>query len=148
MSAPDRRPRVLVVDDEPDIRRIVRLLLERDGSFEVVGEAPNGLVGVETAQDLEPEIILLDLMMPKMGGREALPLLGKHVPRAMIVVLSALDEETEGGPAKAAGAFGYLEKTALGETFAADMQDLYGQFCRALEGETVVAPASAMENAH
>lgn len=145
MTEQDRKPRVLVVDDEPDIRRIVRLLLERDGSFEVIGEAPNGVEGLELAQELQPDVVLLDLMMPKMGGREALPLLGKHVPRAMVVVLSALDEETEGEPAKAAGAFGYLEKTALGESFAAEVNDLYRQFNRALEGETVVAPASALE---
>ena len=139
------KPRVLIVDDEPDIRRIVRLLLERDGSFDVVGEAPNGVEGLELAQELEPEIVLLDLMMPQMGGREALPLFGKHVPRAMVVVLSALDEETEGEPARAAGAFGYLEKTSLGESFASEVAELYEQFQRALEGETVVAPASALD---
>ena len=135
------RPRVLVVDDEPDIRRIVRLLLERDGSFEVVGEAPNGAEGVELAQQLEPDVVLLDLMMPTMGGREALPLLGKHAPRSMVVVLSALDEETEAAPTKALGAFGYLEKTALGEGFADEVTRMYREFERALSGETVVAPA-------
>lgn len=144
MTEADDRPRVLVIDDEPDIRRIVRLLLERDGSFDVVGEAPNGVEGVEAAKELQPEIVLLDLMMPKLSGREALPLLGKHVPRSMVVVLSALDEKSEGEPARALGAFGYLEKTSLGENFAAQLADLYEQFCRALDGETVVAPASAI----
>ncbi|HEX9888694.1 MAG TPA: response regulator transcription factor [Nitriliruptorales bacterium] len=143
MADTDRKARVLVVDDEPDIRRIVRLLLERDGSFEVVGEAADGADGLEFAQELEPDVVLLDLMMPKMSGREALPLLGKHVPRAMIVVLSALDEDSEGDPTRALGAFGYIEKTALGETFAADVAWLHKEFQRALDGETVVAPASA-----
>lgn len=101
-------PRVLVVDDEPDIRVLLQMTLGLDG-FEVVGEATNGREAVALAADLQPDVIVLDLMMPVMGGMEALPLLLESSPRSHVVVLSAAASHLI-DQAVAAGADGYIEK--------------------------------------
>jgi CheY-like chemotaxis protein len=109
-----RPTRVLVVDDEPPIRTLLRLVLRRDERFELVGEAVDAEEAIARAADLEPDVVLLDLLMPGQHGRDALPALRAAAPDAMILVLSslsALDEEHE---TLAAGAFGYLEKSVLG----------------------------------
>jgi CheY-like chemotaxis protein len=109
-----RATRVFVVDDEPPIRTLLRLVLRRDERFEFVGEAVDAEEAIARAADLRPDVVLLDLLMPGQHGREALPALRAAAPDAMILVLSslsALDEEHE---TLAAGAFGYLEKSVLG----------------------------------
>jgi CheY-like chemotaxis protein len=109
-----RPARVLVVDDEPPIRTLLRLVLRRDERFELVGEAVDAEEAIARVADLAPDVVLLDLLMPGQHGRDALPALRAAAPDAMILVLSslsALDEEAE---AIAAGASGYLEKSVLG----------------------------------
>ena len=82
--------RVLLVDDLPDIRLVMRLLLEADGRVEVVGEAAEGSEGVRLAGELHPDAVVLDLRMPGMDGVSALPLIRDAAPGAVVVALSAL----------------------------------------------------------
>src|SRR5438045_2953374 len=102
--------RVVVADDFADIRHLMRLTLERSGRFQIVGEAVNGAEAITLAQELEPDLLLLDLSMPVLSGLEALPRIREASPATKVVVLSGLDraqmepEALEGGPA------GYLEK--------------------------------------
>lgn len=103
-------PSVLVVDDSPDVRRLVALLLERDARFPVVGEAPDGNLAVALARVTQPDIVLLDLSMPGAGGLEALPSLRAAAPSARIVVLSGFGTDEQAAAALAAGATAYLEK--------------------------------------
>jgi CheY-like chemotaxis protein len=113
-EAKTRPARVLIVDDEPPIRTLLRLVLRRDERFDLVGEAVDAEEAITRTADLRPDVILLDLLMPGQHGRDALPALRAAAPDAMILVLSslsALDEEHE---TLAAGAFGYLEKSLLG----------------------------------
>ena len=91
-----RKQRVLVAEDEEDVRFLIVSMLERDGRFEVVGDARNGAEAVALAQELQPDSILLDLMMPKMDGRRALPLIRSAVQGCSIVVLSAVPAATVG----------------------------------------------------
>lgn len=101
--------RVVVADDQRHVREAVRLVLELEGRFEVVGEAADGWEAVEMARLHQPDLILLDLLMPGMGGAEALPHLLGAAPSAKVVVLTSLepqhmDRET------VAGVAGCLEK--------------------------------------
>ena len=102
--------RVLLVDDAEDLRRVVRLALERDPIFSVVGEAADGDAGVRAAEEHQPDVILLDLDMPGTSGLDVLPALRSAVPAAQVVILSGLPRAAAEAPARAAGAVGYLEK--------------------------------------
>ena len=82
--------RVLLVDDLPDIRLVMRLLLEADGRCDVVGEAADGAEAVRLAGELHPDAVVLDLRMPGMDGISALPLIRGAAPGAVVVALSAL----------------------------------------------------------
>jgi two-component system chemotaxis response regulator CheY len=79
--------RILIVDDHPTIRKLLRSLLDSNG-FEVCGEAVNGLDGIEKAQELRPDLILLDLSMPVMDGIEAARQLKKLMPEIHLMMLT------------------------------------------------------------
>jgi diguanylate cyclase (GGDEF)-like protein len=102
--------RVLLVDDECSMRNLLRLTLEDDEQFRIVGEAPDGREAVALARHHQPDLVLLDLAMPGVGGLEALPLIRAAAPRAQVVVLSGLDPEDVADEARAQGAAGYLCK--------------------------------------
>lgn len=86
--------RVLVVDDGPDVRFLVRRLLSRRKGFTVVGEAEDGIEAISAAADLQPHVVLLDLAMPRMCGEEALPRILAVAPSSMVTVFStALDAQ-------------------------------------------------------
>jgi CheY-like chemotaxis protein len=133
-------PTVLLVDDEVDIRHLARLQLQRLGGFEVVGEASDGQEAIELARELQPGLVLLDVMMPRVDGFEAIPELLRVSPRSMIVMLTALHRSEHEQSSLAAGAFAYLEKTEISREFHATLLELYTRFQRALAGETVWAP--------
>jgi len=83
------KKRIVIVDDKPDIRDLIRLRLTLEPSFEVVGEAANGADAIEVARTVNPDALVLDLGMPVMSGEEAIPLLRAAVPATRIVVYSA-----------------------------------------------------------
>lgn len=96
MNDEPERTRILLADDVPTFRRIIRLMLERDGRFEVVGEADSGDETVELAAEHGPDVIVLDLDMP-VSGQEVLPRLREAHPDVRIVVLTGLDPAEFGG---------------------------------------------------
>jgi signal transduction histidine kinase len=109
-TAPRTRPvRVVIVDDTYDLRELLRLALTR-GGMEVVGEAGDGLAGIETVRLERPDVVLLDLSMPVMDGLEALPSIRRLVPGAKIIVLSGFGATQMSERALATGADGYLQK--------------------------------------
>lgn len=113
--------RVLVVDDDRDVRLLVRLNLEVGGMFEVVGEAGHGVEAVRLAHDLQPDVVLLDLEMPVMGGLEAIPIIRRCAPAARIVVLSGSEAREA---ARARGAHAYLSKAFDTGSLAAEVASL------------------------
>lgn len=104
------RVRTLLVDDAVDLRMLIRRALEASGRYEVVGEANDGIEAIAQASELDPELVLLDLSMPRMDGLEALPRLRVVSPAAAIVVLSGHTRGLAEEAALAAGAVAYLEK--------------------------------------
>ena len=98
--------RVLVVDDVADIRHLLRMNLEIDGRFEIIGEAGDGEEAVKLVRELNPDAVILDLMMPKKSGIEAIPEIIQSSPHTKILVLTAHDERRR-MKAAAAGAHEY-----------------------------------------
>jgi signal transduction histidine kinase/DNA-binding NarL/FixJ family response regulator len=111
ISASERtRPvRVVIIDDTYDLRELLRLALTR-GGLEVVGEAGDGLSGIECVRLEKPDVVLLDLSMPVMDGLEALPTIRRIVPEARIIVLSGFGATQMSEKAMLIGADGYLQK--------------------------------------
>ncbi|HUR16978.1 MAG TPA: response regulator [Candidatus Limnocylindrales bacterium] len=116
MDADGLRLRVLIVDDTPVIRAVVRRILERDGRFEVVGEACDGLEAVDMTEGLQPDLVLLDLAMPRMDGLQALPEIITNAPSVTVVVLSSFSRDQMKDAALDAGALGYVEKDRIAIT--------------------------------
>ena len=106
----DTRHRVLIVDDADDIRTLLRMKLNREEKYEVVGEAADGLDAVEKARMLQPGLVLLDMAMPRMDGLQALPLIREAVPGVRVIVLSGFNQGTLEKEALAAGADRYIVK--------------------------------------
>jgi DNA-binding NarL/FixJ family response regulator len=104
-------PRVLVVDDHPMLREALVELLEQAG-FEVAGEAVDGADAVALAKQLAPDVVLMDLRMPVMGGLDATRLIKDACPDIQVVMLSAFDSPALQQQAEEAGCFAYLVKGA------------------------------------
>ena len=118
MSADSQTIRVLIVDDHAVVRQGLRTFLELQDdpaglAIEVVGEAADGAQAVEQARRLQPDVVLLDLVMPVMGGIEATPRILEASLRSRIIILTSFGEEDKLLPAIRAGAQGYLLKDIL-----------------------------------
>lgn len=84
------KPRVVIVDDVPGLRNLLRIILEESELYEVVGEGADGLEGVMLAREQKPDAMLLDLSMPNMDGLEALPSILRASPRTKVLIFSGL----------------------------------------------------------
>ncbi len=102
--------KVLIVDDSRDLRDLLGIKVEMWGGYQVVGLAADGEEAVELAQASQPDLVLLDLAMPKMDGLQALPLILEAVPGVRVVVLSGFDKGAMAQRAIQAGAHRYVEK--------------------------------------
>jgi two-component system nitrate/nitrite response regulator NarL len=128
--------RVLIVDDHTLFRSGIKLLLQRQDGFEVVGEAGDGLEGVKLAKKLKPDVILQDLHMPGTSGLQALPLLRDEAPQAQIIMLTVSEDAEDRLEALRIGARGYLLKNI-------DTEFLLDSIRRAANGESVMSPQMA-----
>jgi DNA-binding NarL/FixJ family response regulator len=122
---PETRPiRVFLVDDVRELRMLLRLELEEDPRIEVVGEAADGLEGVEGVARVQPDVVLLDLSMPNMDGLEAIPLMRERAPGARLVVLSGHQAGRVSLEALSQGATRYVDKAADFETLRSAVHEV------------------------
>jgi DNA-binding NarL/FixJ family response regulator len=122
------RVRILLADDHRIVREGLASLLAESGRCEVVAQAADGLEAVERAAATRPDVVVIDLSMPRLGGLEAVRRIRERVPSARILVLSVHEEEEYVLPAVRAGADGYLVKdSAASELLAAVDSLMRGQ---------------------
>ena len=113
MAAPPKQlRRVVVADDDADIRAMLLAMLELDG-YEVVGEASDGDEAIEVVAAALPDLVILDLHMPRMSGLDALPQLTEVAPDSTIVVLSAFVADSVAEEVLRRGAVTYVEKGGI-----------------------------------
>jgi DNA-binding NarL/FixJ family response regulator len=105
-------PRVLIADDHPLIRSGLRTVLEREGEFQVVAEAANGSEAIELAKLHKPDVVLLDVGMPRLTGLDAAKFIHEKLPRSRIVIVSMHADEGYVLRALNSGATGYLLKSS------------------------------------
>lgn len=128
--------RILIVDDHTLFRSGIKLVLQRQEGFEVVGEAGDGLEGIKRAKQLKPDVVLLDLHMHGIGGLEALRVLAEDVPETQVVMLTVSEDAEDLLDTLRAGARGYLLKNI-------DTEFLLESIRRAAHGESVMSPQIA-----
>ena len=128
--------RVLVVDDHALFRRGLQMVLEQEEDIEVVGEAGDGAEAVEKVTDTIPDIVLMDVRMPKRGGIDACTAIKDAVPSAKIIMLTISDEEADLYDAIKAGASGYLLKEISIEEVATAIRAVN-------EGQSLISPSMA-----
>lgn len=128
--------RVLIADDHAIVRKGIRALLATESQIEVVGEAGDGQEAMALAQQTEPDVILMDLVMPGMDGLEATRLLTAKLPQVSILVLTSFDGDDKVFPAIKAGALGYLLKDTGPEELIQAIQQVY-------QGESSLHPSVA-----
>lgn len=109
--------RLLLVDDEPAFRLLIRMLVEDQAGYEVVGEAADGSEAIAAAGRLKPDLVLLDLRMPRMDGLTALPKIRLASPASRVVVLSVAADQQPLHQAKMAGADAFIDKALDNESF-------------------------------
>jgi DNA-binding NarL/FixJ family response regulator len=128
--------RVLIADDHAVVRQGLRTFLELQDEIEVVGEAADGIEALDLVQRTEPDVALLDLVMPRLGGLEAIRRIREVAPATRVLVLTSFADDDTVLPAVRAGAAGYLLK---------DVQppELVGAIRTVHAGEALLAPAVA-----
>jgi len=128
--------RVLIVDDHAIVREGQRALIDTEPGMEVVGEAKDGFEAVEMAYTLQPDVILLDLYMPRKDGIEAIEEIKAENPEARILVLTSFTEDEKVYAAIKAGAIGYLLKDS-------SPQEILTAIRRVYQGEMSMQPSIA-----
>src|SRR5690242_2404090 len=136
MSQGPSKIRVLIADDHPVVREGLAAMLSREPDIDVVGEAQDGQEAVDRAGTLQPNVILMDLMMPKVGGVDAIRLIRERHPGVQTIVLTTYGDDDSIFQGIAAGARGYLLKDA-------PRDELFRAIRAVARGESLLQPAVA-----
>lgn len=118
--------KVLLIDDHKLVRTGIRKILEESAGIQVVGEADDGEHGLELAKQLKPDVVLLDVSMPGIGGLEATRQLLEHDPSTKVIVVSVHAQEPVPGKLLEAGAFGYLTKGCAADEVVTAVRRVHG----------------------
>lgn len=136
-----KKIKVLVVEDQSVVREGVVAILSLQKDMEVVGEAVDGIVAVELARKMKPDVILLDMVMPRQDGLTTIPLLKEHVPDAHILVLTSFDESSRVYQAIKSGALGYMLKDTTRVQLLQSIRDV-------AKGQASIHPSIALKVIH
>jgi DNA-binding NarL/FixJ family response regulator len=131
-----KKIRLLLVDDQAMFREGLRLILGRQTDFEIVGEADDGLAALESLQRINPDVVLMDLRMPNLGGVDATRRIKAEAPAVRVIVLTTFEEDEEVFAALRAGAAGFLLKDSPSEKLCEAIR-------LAARGETWLQPSVA-----
>ena len=131
-----KKIRVLIVDDHTLVRDGIRALLSLVADVEVVGEAANGKEALERTKELLPDVVLMDLAMPIMGGLEATRRIRKEFPRTKVVAITQYDDSEYVIPVIEAGASGFVTKMVAFSELASAIQAAY-------RGDSFLSPTAA-----
>ncbi len=127
---------VLIADDHPVVRQGLRTFLELQDDMEIVGEAGDGEEAVAKVQQLLPDVVLMDLVMPRLGGIEAIRHVRAVSPSSKVIVLTSFDDDEMVFPSVKAGAAGYLLKDARPQELAEAIRTVH-------RGEALLHPTIA-----
>jgi NarL family two-component system response regulator LiaR len=128
--------RVLIVDDHAVVRRGLRTFLELQDEIDVVGEAEDGEEAVAAVEELRPDVVLMDLVMPRVDGIEAIRQVRERRPATRVIALTSFVDDDKLFPAVRAGAAGYLLKDVQPQDLVAAIRTVHG-------GESLLHPAAA-----
>jgi DNA-binding NarL/FixJ family response regulator len=139
--------RILLVDDQAIIREALKVLLEQEQDFEIVGTATNGQDAIDQVELLKPDVLLIDILMPGMDGVTATQIICQRFPETKVIVLSGHDDEEYLANALRAGAMGYLLKNTAGEDLSSTIRSVYRGYGQLGPGlfEKMVARVSSSE---
>ena len=132
---------VLLVEDHQIVREGTRQLLTQWNDIKVTGEAEDGLDALAQAEILQPDVIVMDVRLPKMNGIEATRLIANKMPNCKILILSAYDDDSYVFPLLEAGASGYLLKSSSGSELAEAIRSI-------MNGGTVLSPSIGTKLIH
>ncbi len=119
-----KNARLLIVDDHEIFRRGLRALLEPSSEWEICGEAVDGMDAVEQCRSLKPDIVVLDVSMPRLNGLEAARLIIKEKPEPLIVIITQHDSPQIRSAALEAGARAFVTKSAVGSELVTALRSL------------------------
>ena len=117
--------RVLVVDDDARFRRFVKGILSNESDIKVIGEAEDGQETILKARELKPDLVLMDVRMPKLNGLQATRQLKEEMPDIRVMMLSLYDFDEYREAATAAGAIGYILKKSMNENLIPAIREVF-----------------------
>jgi NarL family two-component system response regulator LiaR len=128
--------KVLVVDDHPIVREGICALLAVVGDIEVVAEAANGSEAIDMVRELQPDVVLMDIAMPIMGGLEATRRICRESPKTKVLILTQYDDKEYVLPVIEAGASGFVSKAAASSELLSGIRSIY-------RGDSYLSPPAA-----
>jgi len=136
-----KKTKILVVEDQSVVREGVVAILSLQDDMEVVGEATDGVAAVDLARKTKPDVVLLDMVMPRRDGLETIPMLKEFVPDARILVLTSFAESTRVYQAIRSGALGYMLKDTTRTQLLQSIRDV-------AKGQASIHPSIALRVIH